>query len=304
MIYKIVPIIVILFLIFSFNLLNGDAYLSNEDIHYGANSYKINYEKKIIIATGNAYFKKEDKLLLANKIIIFYSKRLSEAKFYGNVVLKDQNNNSTIKGRYGFVKYARKIYFLSGNVKYKDSNEEIFSDRVYYFSKRNLYLFEGNVDYKNVEYNITANKLKINEDKAMFYNRVKLINNEKSETLNSNYLDYNLKNNDSFFKGQVIYQSNRENNNFLVSADVIKYKKDTNDYYLINNVIIISKNYMIDADFMVYNSNKDYLRAVGNVIARGKNFIIRGDSYIINNVSKEINFLKNIYGVFKIRSKE
>ena len=50
----------------SFTAANGDAYLSENDIYYGADSYQINYEKEIITAEGHAFFKKDSKLLTAN----------------------------------------------------------------------------------------------------------------------------------------------------------------------------------------------------------------------------------------------
>ena len=277
----------------------GDAYLAEENIHYGADSYKINYEKEIITARGNAYFKKGNKLILADKIVIFYSKDISKAECFGNVILKDKDNNSIIRGHYGFVKYSQKLYYLSGNVSYSREDVSISSDKLFYYSKENLYIFQDNVFYKNDNYSITSDKLEIDINKAEFYGEVVLVNNEKSEILSSRYMEYSLKDDNSLFKGNVIYQSSSPENLFLVYADAIEFMKDLNTYYLINNVFIISNSYRINADFMVYDKNKDYLKAIGNVIARNKKFQVRGDTYTIDNINKEIDVLREVRGVYK-----
>jgi len=301
--HRIFYILIPLVFLFSTNQIDADAYLADVDIHYGADSYKVNYEKEIITATGNAYFKKQDKLLLARKIVIFYSKQVSRAECFGDVTLKDSGNNSVIKGNYGLVKYNQKLYYLSGNVRFNKRNTEILSDRVYYYSDQKRYLFDGEVRYNNKEYTITSNKLEIQNDLADFIGKVVLKSKDKTTALFSDYMEYNLKNNDSFFKGDVVYQSNQSNNGFVVTADAVKYRKSLASYYLMNNVFVITNKYRVNADYMVYNSNRDYLEAVGDVVVKGNSFSIKADIYTINNISKEINFLRDINGLYKIESR-
>ena len=301
--HRIFYILIPLVFLFSTNQIDADAYLADVDIHYGADSYKVNYEKEIITAIGNAYFKKQDKLLLARKIVIFYSEQVSRAECFGDVILKDSGNNSVIKGNYGLVKYNQKLYYLSGNVRFNKRNTEILSDRVYYYSDQKRYLFDGEVKYSNIEYTITSDKLEIKNDLANFIGKVVLRSNDKTTALFSNYMEYNLKNNDSFFKGDVVYQSNQSNNSFIVTADAVKYRKSLTSYYLMNNVFVITNKYRVNADYMVYNSNRDYLEAVGDVIVKGNSFSIKADIYTINNINKEINFLRDINGLYKIESR-
>ncbi len=110
--------------------LYADAYLAEDRIYYSADSYKIDYESEIIYANGHASFRKEDKIVNADRIVIYYAKGQKRAQLFNNVVVLNEIDNNRISGEYGEVLYNEDIYTVKGNTVYTDEEIEITSDTV------------------------------------------------------------------------------------------------------------------------------------------------------------------------------
>ena len=82
----------------------ADAYLSEDRVYYGADSYTVDYDKKVIHALGHAFFRKQQKTIHADKILIHYAKDEKKAFFFNNVVIKNRADESQIHGNYGEAK--------------------------------------------------------------------------------------------------------------------------------------------------------------------------------------------------------
>ena len=126
--------------------LYADAYLAEDRIYYSADSYKIDYENEIIYANGHAFFRKEDKVVNADRIVIYYAQGQKWAKLFNNVVVLNEIDNNRISGEYGEVLYNEDIYTIRGNTVYTDEEIEITSDAVSTY-KGEESSFSGSVQY-------------------------------------------------------------------------------------------------------------------------------------------------------------
>jgi hypothetical protein len=76
----------------------ADAYLSEDKVYYGADSYTVDYDKEIVHAKGRAFFRKGDRSVFSDRIVIYYGKQEKRALFYDNVVVKDMKSGYTVTG--------------------------------------------------------------------------------------------------------------------------------------------------------------------------------------------------------------
>ena len=281
----------------SFTVADGDAYLSQSDIYYGADSYQINYEKEIITAEGHAFFKKDSKLLTANKIVIYYSKDISMAKGFGNVRLRDNYDGSSISSNYGEAHFNENLYLLKGRVRYRRENIKVLSDsmKVYRSSEnQDIYEFSGSCIFNNENYRIESEELTVKGDTAVFTGSVRVDSVDGHEKIRGGKLVYNMDSGDTAVTGDVIYENFKEK--FILIGDYLNFIKSANTTYVIGNAFLITDNYSIGSETMTFDADQSIFKASGNVVVISENVVTRCDSYTLNRREKRSDFLFDVRG--------
>jgi len=248
-------------------LLNAEAYLSEDMIYYGGDTFTIDYSKEIIYAKGNAFFRRGEKTVRAKRIVIYYSKDQKRAELFNDVIVVDRTENITIRGEYGEAFYLQGIYRIQRKAGFKDPKKEITSDLIE--TKKDSYTrFEGNVNYEDNNYTITAPLLTISEGTAIFSSGVSALGKNTDDRLYCDSIIYLLDSGKTTFQGDVLLIQGNNNDNHekpLIMAGVIKYLPEEESYILLENVFIRTPDTAIKAPVVSYFREKGYMHAYGGV---------------------------------------
>ena len=247
--------------------LYADAYLSEDRIYYSADSYKIDYENEVIYANGHATFRKEDKVVNADRIIIYYAQGQKWAQLFKNVVVLNKIDNNSISGDYGEVFFNEDSYTIKGNTVYADKEIKITSDSISTF-KGEESTFSGGVQYTDRNYEITAPVLSIVNDIATFKNESVALHIESGDRIHCDSISFNTNTGDAVFHEQVLYvqEEAEEGDPLLLRSDTVRYFQESDTYIFLGNVFVLNRDFAVQSAIARYIRDAGILKASGNIV--------------------------------------
>jgi len=298
-------ILMLLFFLSPVDVLYSEAYLSEDRIYYGGDTYTIDYSREIIFASGNAFFRRGEKTVRAQKIVIYYSRDQKRAELSQKVKVVDSVENTTITGTYGQALYLDGIYRIWENAVFKDPIREITCYLIE-TRKDDYTRFEKNVQYKDEEYIITAPLLNISKKNAVFSSGVFAVKKDTGDRLYCDSLTYLLDSGKATFQGDVllIQGGNKdESEKPLISAGIIKYFPEQESYFLFEQVFIRTSDTAIKAPCVAYYIEDGYMHAYGGVSIHQEGRDIYSGDVKYYYASKKVILYNLVKGVFKSGNK-
>lgn len=275
---------------------------SEDEIHYGADSYSIDYDSEIIYANGHVYFIRGNRKVTSVKARIYYSENKQVALFFKDVVFIDSDEKVVIKGKAGTAYYEKDIYIIKGNAEFQDNKRKILAEKIEYHS--GVYSnFKGGVRFIDDQYEITGNSLMIEEDQAEFSGEITVIVKKNSDRIYCKKLTYNPDNGNVSFTGGTLYIPGKEGNP-VISASAIMYIEGEKSYNFIDNVYIKGEDYIIRAPLVVYNENEESFYGLGGVFTVMNEKYIEADRMKYSLRNSRALFSGNVSGVIKTKKKE
>ncbi len=259
----------ILFLTVNVCLLFADAYLAEDKIYYGADSYSINYVDEIITARGHAFFKKGDVTVYARKIVIHYADQEKHAFLYRDVRVENSTQNFTITGDYGEARYLDEHYFVEGNGEFRDDERSIEAQKIESDGWKQ-YTFSGDVVYTGHDVRVTAQTLRVDEHNiAHFDGDVHTVFLESGDEIFCEKIRYFSETGNSEFHGDVLYiQKENEDGErtLVVRSGIMRYNSESQILVLIENVYMMNGEYTVYAPLARYDREKGLFRTVGDTV--------------------------------------
>jgi lipopolysaccharide export system protein LptA len=285
-------------------VLNADAYLSEDRIYYGADSYTVDYNKEIIYAERHAFFKTETRQVNADKIIIYYSKNKKRAEFFENVVLRDLKKVVQIKGKNARAFFKEDIYEVEGDAVYTDENRQINSQKIRTVGKNGgseETRFSGDVRYSDEAYVIHAADLFILEGLSEFNENVEVHDREEGDHIYCGSLSYFEETGDIIFLDDVLYIQKEEKENeesLIIKSNAIRYFQENDIFLLLGNSLILNGELSIKASTAKYFRKEGILKASGQVVVNdGKKYIYCNDlSFDVD--AKKVVIYNSVRGLF------
>lgn len=301
---------------------SADAYLSEDKVHYGADSYTVDYDKEIVYAKGHAFFRKGERSVFGDRIVIYYGRQEKRALFYDHVLLKDQDGGYRVTGERAEARFAQEYYRVEGNSVFEDAARTVRSSVIELRGERDI-LFSGEVRYSDARYEVSAPLLRLHEGVALFEKGsgagVEALEAESGNRVYCDSIRYDEKSGDLLFTGNVLFfQGERTRSTgskssgmpqksasleksaslFVLRADEIRYLREGDTFYLSGNV------YLFDGSFSLSAPEAEYVRASGVVAAKGGTTLrqgartIRSASMKVELDTKRLIFFDEAKGVF------
>jgi lipopolysaccharide assembly outer membrane protein LptD (OstA) len=282
--------------------LTADAYLAEDRIYYGADSYNINYKDEIINAQGNAYFRKEGLSVKASKIVIYYAEDEKRALFYDRVQLEDSETGYVLHGDYGEGYFNDEVYILTGNVNLIDGERRIQGQRAE-TEGLDFISITGNVIYTDENLTITAQRLDLwKEDRAQFQNDVHAVFTDMGDEAFCRRLTIFLDTENQEFRDDVLLiqrKSSSENADpFIIKAELVTYEKETDFYLFMERVFATDGRYSLRGALVKYFRDSEILESMGNTIINDGDRTLYSDRILLDVSNNDISFIGSIQGVF------
>ncbi len=281
--------------------LYADAYLAEDKIYYGADSYFVNYDDEIIKAKGHAYYRRGFNEVSASEIIIYYSDEIKKAYFYNNVLVKDKEEKAEIRGNYGEAHFKKDYYFVDGNAVYTDTFRTIRSRKIE--SNRGAYfLFSDNVVFDDQDIRIHSNSLEIDEhDNAYFTDDITAVFLNTGDDLYCGLIKYSINTGDSEFQNDVVYiqKENDGEDTLIVKAENAKYFHKGNYFLLMDDVYILTKEYSISSSMVKYYRDIGIVESFGETVMHDGRRTVYSNNMKLNLDEKKVVFFGPVKGVFR-----
>jgi lipopolysaccharide export system protein LptA len=294
---KILP--VALLLLYTGLPMSAEDVNSEEKIVYGGDSYTVDYDKEIIYARGNAYFKKQYRRVNADRIEIFYAEGKQMAHFFGNVVFLDQLQSSRIEGERGEVFFLSDLYIIERNAVYSDERARIKAERIETL-RGELTTFQGNVDYTDGSYRITADSLQIGDESARFRTGVEAVDLETGDSIYCDSVDYFQGSENIIFNGDVVYlqkKSKEHEDPLVIKADTLRFFSAENTYFLLGNVLVLGREIQVCSSTARYNKESDRLEATGEVVVQDRKNSIYCDTLVYDVQTRKMIYSDSVRGI-------
>jgi lipopolysaccharide assembly outer membrane protein LptD (OstA) len=291
----------LLALVFAGESLHADAYLTEDRVYYGADTYTVDYDEKVVNAVGRAFFRKEKRRVDADRIVIHYAPNRKIAYFYGNVILTDERNRSRITGRYAEAKFREDFYFIEGETSYRDDKRSITSRRIE-TKEGEGYRFIDNVRFNDGTYEITASALNVTDDIAVFEKGTHAVHLKSHDSIDCDKISYMLESEDVTFTGEALYierEGSEEENTLVIRSDVIRYFNEGDLFVLVGDVLVMNGLYTLRSSVVRYHRSKRLVEASGDIV------VWDGKKYVYcNNLEYDVStdrvlFLTDVRGVFR-----
>jgi hypothetical protein len=289
--------------VFLVPLLHADAYLSEDRIHYGADTYNINYKDEIISAKGDAYFKREDMSVRAREIVIYYGAE-KKALFRRDVRVLDHEKDYVLRGDYGEAHYRDDFLFLEGNVSLAEEAWTVTAGRC---ESRggSSYTFMEDVRFSDEEVAVSSRNLQVQpEMDAFFSGDVHAVFTESGDHLHCLELTHHFETGDSEFRGNVIFiqeQSGDEDEQpFVVKSENAQFFNERDLLLLMEDVYVTNGTYFLTAPMVKYFREKRLIESVGETVINHGSRTVYCDRMELDLEQKKIAFFGAIRGVFDL----
>jgi lipopolysaccharide export system protein LptA len=281
--------------------LYADAYLAEDKIYYGADSYFVNYDDEIIKAIGHAYYRRGLKEVSASEIIIYYSDEIKKAFFYNNVLMKDKVKKAEIHGNYGEAHFKKDYYLVDGNAVYTDQFRTIRSQKIE-SDRSTYYLFSENIVFDDQDVRIRSQSLEIDEhDNAYFSDDISAVFLETGDDLYCGSIKYSINTGDSEFRNDVVYvqKKNDEGDTLVVKAENAKYFQNGNYFLLMDEVFILSKEYSLSSSMVKYYREAGIVESFGETVMNDGSRTVYSTNMRLILDEIEVVFFGPVRGVFR-----
>jgi lipopolysaccharide export system protein LptA len=281
--------------------LYADAYLAEDKIYYGADTYFINYDDEIIKAKGHAYYRRGMNEVTASEIIIYYSDEIKKAYFYNDVLVKDKEERVEIRGNYGEAHFKKDYYFVDGNAVYTDELRRIYSGKIE-SSRGTYYLFTENVVFDDQDVRIHSNSLEIDElDNAYFTDDISAVFLNTGDELYCGLIKYSINTGDSEFRNDVVYiqKENDDEDTLIVKAENAKYYHTGNYFLLMDDVYILSNEYSLSSSMVKYYREAGIVESFGETVMHDGRRTVYCNNMKLNLDEKKVVFFGPVKGVFR-----
>jgi lipopolysaccharide assembly outer membrane protein LptD (OstA) len=291
-------------------ILHTDAYLSEDRIYYGADSYRVNYKDEIINARGNAFFRRDDFSIHSREVVIYYGEDKKKATFHGDVVMRDVENRYQLYGDYGEAYFREERFLVLGNVVFINDTRRITAQRGETRGMKN-FTFSETVEFSDTQVTIMSQTLEVQQDNTVVFRddvRAEFI--ESGDVLYSRVLTYDVETGDSEFRGDVIYMQGmgtgtREKNTqdggqVLVRSEVARYISADSLLLLMENVYVTDGEYSLRAPMIKYFKERNFLESVGDTVIFDGRRTLYCDRMELDLETQSLEFFGSIQGVLEL----
>jgi lipopolysaccharide assembly outer membrane protein LptD (OstA) len=270
----------------------ADAFISEDRVYYGADSYTIDYEREIIRAKGHAYFEKGSRKVQAERIEIYYAENMKKALFFRNVIVQDSSQESEVRGEYGEAFYNMNVYRIEGNAVFTDPRRRVSAQMIEQ-RKDNETIFSESVVFTDSEYEIRAPRLLITRKIAQFASGASLLDLASGDTVHCNTIEYQFSSGNVTCQGDVLYQQKETKEvtePLVMISKGVRYFHEGDFFLLLGDVFVMKGAISLNTDVARYERSGGMLEARGDVVVR------EHDRYVFcENLSYDIDKKKLIY---------
>jgi lipopolysaccharide assembly outer membrane protein LptD (OstA) len=289
----------------------ADAYLSEDDIRYSADTYRINYQDKIIRALGNAQFTRGMLRIDAETIVIHYAEDQKRAELSGRVTIRHSGEGITVTGSSGEVRYLQQYARVSGGAQFTDGERTIRS-RVIETWNWETHRFSEQVEYRDGRVQIDSGALQVepagpeesgSEDTRARFERVsRVVFVESGDRLFCSTIVYYQSSGVAEFSGEVLFRRNQSEETgrpLVLQAQVVRFHPETDLLMCIGDVYALSGRYTVRAPVARYFRESETIRADGGVTARRSSAVLEGASLLIDLATGRIELQDSVQGEFR-----
>jgi lipopolysaccharide export system protein LptA len=289
--------------VFSGQPLHADAYLSEDRVYYGADTYNINYKDEIITAKGDAYFKREGMSVRAREIVIYYGAE-KKAIFRRNVRVLDQEMDYVLRGDYGEAYYRDDVLFLEGNVSLTEDTRTVTAGRCESHGG-DSYTFMENVRFSDEEVTVSSRNLEVQpETDAFFSGDVHAVFTESGDQLYCLELTHHFETGDSEFRGNVIFMQEQSGDDgeqpFVVKSENAQFFNERDLFLLMEDVYATNGTYFLTAPMVKYFRDRRLIESVGETVINHGSRTVYCDRMELDLEQKKIAFFGEVRGVFEL----
>jgi lipopolysaccharide assembly outer membrane protein LptD (OstA) len=300
----VLPVFPCVFFLLTQQNLSADAYLAEDRVYYGADSYNINYKDEIINAKGNAYFRKGNMSVRADRIVIYYGENEKRANFFDNVKMIDTESMHSLRGDYGEGYFRDETYILTGNVEFFDETRKITGQRAETRGLEKISITE-NVSYSDDDIVVTSQRLDLwKDEKALFQDNVHAVFTEMGDEVFCQRLTTFFENGNQDFRDDVLYiqreRTGGERDPFVIRADLIQYDSGEEYFLLMDGVFATDGTYSLSGALVKYFRNTEILESIGNTVINDGQRTVYCDSAVLDVPRGDVSFVGAIQGVFNV----
>jgi hypothetical protein len=295
-----------IFVFFSLSapFLFADAYLAEDRIYYGADTYKINYKDEIITALGNAYYRKGSASVYARRIVIHYAENEKKAFFFDDVRLLEKDRGYELEGDYGEALFRDDHYVVTGNVVFMDEKMRVSAERAESVRFEDFRFFDE-VTYSDESVTIQSRTLDLREDdSALFQGDVYAHFTESGDELYCRVLTHFIDKGNSEFREDVIYIQKEtdagDERPFVIKAEMAQYFRDTDLFLLMDGVYATDGRYSLRGPMVKYFREFQILESIGSTVVHDGKRTIYCDRMQLDVDEEEMAFFGSIRGVIDV----
>ncbi|HAN20010.1 MAG: hypothetical protein A2X13_05005 [Bacteroidetes bacterium GWC2_33_15] len=244
-----------------------------------------------LIVSVHLQAQKKEEIKIINSNSFEYAKKVGEGvrRLIGNVVL--EHNNATMYCDSAYLYSNENTFHAYSNVHVNRGDTlHMYGDFMRYNGNTNIGEVRRNVILKDSETVLTTDSLNFNTitDVAWYFNRGKIINNDKQLTSIIGY--YYSKKDLFFFKDSVIGISP----DYTMITDTLEYNTKTETAYFVGPTNIYNEENHIYAENGWYKTKEKKFQFNENAVYQNKEKILKGDSLYYDDANGIGIAIKNI----------
>jgi lipopolysaccharide assembly outer membrane protein LptD (OstA) len=307
---------------------HADAYLSEDKVRYGADSYTVDYDREIVTAKGRAYFVKGGRSVYSDRIVIYYGRSEKRALFSGNVLVKDQEGAYRVTGERGESRLTRDYYRIEGNAALESGARVVRASAIERREDGEL-LFTGDVRYTDPRYDVSAPLLRVQGGSALFEKgpaqAVEVLETASGSRVYCDSMRYDEMSGDLLFSGDALFlqggggskpageadagrkygaapgESASPRNSasiFVIRAGEIRYLREFDTFYLYGSVYAFDDSMSLSAQEAEYARAERVLSAKGGATLREGERTVSSSRVRIELDTRRVMLYGDAEGVF------
>jgi lipopolysaccharide export system protein LptA len=283
----------------------ADAYLSEDDILYSADTYRVNYQDRIIHALGNAAFRRGPVAARAETIVIHYAPDRKTAFLQRRVRVHHRERGITVTGSSGELRYLQEYALVSGDARFEDGERVIESRRIE--SERwEVHRFTGAVRYRDERVSIRSETLVVDGSggagaTARFQEVSEVLFLESGDRISCSSITYFLESGYTQFTGEALFrQGAGETSPLVVQARVMRYHPDTGILLCAGEVLALKGAVSVRAPAARYLRDEEAVLATGGVTVRRNGDLVRGVAARLDLPTGSVELQDEVEGSFRL----
>jgi lipopolysaccharide assembly outer membrane protein LptD (OstA) len=281
----------------------ADAYLSEDRIYYGADTYNINYKDEIVNARGKAYFRRDTLSVRAREITIYYGENEKKAYFFDRVKIRDTEENYELLGDYAEAHFREEFLLVENNVEFINDRGTVSAGKG---ESRGMetFTFKEDVSFISETLHIESQSLDVNkDDTALFREEVHVSFLENGDDLYCRTLIYGFATGDSEFREDVVYIQREETEQeepLIITSGIAQLYSDDDLFLLMDGVYITNGTYSLTAPMVKFYRESGVIESIGETIINDGSRSIYCDRMELFLDEKRIAFFGEIQGIFNL----